>query len=63
MKQEWVALFIVAVTAFFILKTFYRKTLVQPLSQWFLKRGKVGIAMRLRHGVAKSPPPDDCCSK
>jgi hypothetical protein len=60
MKQEWIALAVVAFTAILLVYRFYRKNLVGPLSEWFLKRGKVGIAMKIRHAGSKKKG-SDCC--
>lgn len=50
MKSEvldWIALSLVALSVVFVARSVYQNHLALPLAKWFLKRGKVGLAMRL----------------
>ena len=60
--QDAIAYLIVAVAAGAALRSVYRKYVVGPLSTYFLKNGKVALAMRIR-GKAKSAKDcgGDCC--
>jgi len=51
--QDGIAFLIVAIAAGFTLRHGYRKYAVKPLSAFLLKRGKVGLAMRIRNGKPK----------
>jgi hypothetical protein len=57
--QNWIAYLIVALAVGVTFRNVYRKHIVKPLSNFLLKRGKVGLAMRIRNGKRKSAP--DCC--
>jgi hypothetical protein len=58
--QEVIALGIVALAALSVLWTFYRKTLAGPLSRWLLRRGQVGLAMKVRAQVREEQGCDNC---
>ena len=49
--QEIIALGIVALAVLWILRREYRRYGAAPLSRWFLKRGKPGLAFRVRSHV------------
>ena len=46
--QEWIALAIVALSALWLLRGFFREQVAGPLSQALLKRGRVKLAMKLK---------------
>ncbi len=67
--QEKIALGIVFIAFLVVFVRIYRKHLARGLSEWFLKRGKVKLAMRFRshsEGVRrinklhKSKPKSEC---
>ncbi len=58
--QEGIALLIVGVAAGFIFRKFYLQYLALPLSNFFLRKGKVALAMRVRASAKKSGCSDDC---
>ncbi|MBI4925407.1 MAG: hypothetical protein HY843_05735 [Bdellovibrio sp.] len=46
--QEWVAYLVVGIASLFLLKWFFFFAIAPGLSRWFLKKGKVELAMKLR---------------
>ena len=60
MKQEWIALSIVALNLLWLLRRFYRGHLAEPLSQWFLKHGRIKWAMQVRQHRSVQSGCDQC---
>lgn len=60
--QEWIALAIVSIAAGVALRHGYRKYAAGPLARFFLKRGKVGLAMKIRGGKAGAKDRGGDCS-
>ena len=48
MNQEWIALGIVAIAFVSLWVGLYRRQIAGPLSRLLLKRGRVGMAMKVR---------------
>lgn len=46
--QEWAALALVALAAAWLARRGFRTHVAGPLARWLLRRGKVGLAMRVR---------------
>lgn len=55
--QDGIAFGIVGFAGLAALRSFYRRYVVGPLAKFFLKRGKVALAMRIRGG---GKPAKDC---
>ncbi|MGZ3688523.1 MAG: hypothetical protein ACXVCH_18450 [Bdellovibrionota bacterium] len=58
-EQEAVALFLVGIAVASLFRNAFKTYIAGPLSKYFLKRGKVGMAMKLR-SHEKRPGCDDC---
>lgn len=61
LNQERIAIGIVIIAAIYLILQFFKKHLAEPLSQWFLKQGKVRWAMRCRKwALVKSNSKSGC---
>jgi len=50
LSQEWIAFSLVGVCFFYWVYQFYRRALAKKISYYFLKKGKVKIAMWIKEG-------------
>lgn len=58
--QEAISILIVAIAGGYLLRKAYFQYAAMPLSNFFLRRKKVALAMRLRAGAKKAGCGGDC---